>query len=87
MTVVLRLLGTLVSLGAGLAATHVLGYVWKKVTGQRRPPGRRRLGEQRGFGSVVFAVVSGTVGRVIQVLLKRATAKAVLHYEKTPEIV
>jgi hypothetical protein len=86
MTIVLRLLGTLVSIGAGLAATHVLGYVWKKVTGNDAPQADDDLENTLG-AAVVFAVVSGTVGRVIQVLLKRATAKAVLHYEKTPEIV
>ena len=86
MTIVLRLLGTLVSIGAGLAATHVLGFVWKKVTGRDAPQADDDL-ENSVASALVFAVVSGTVGRVIQVLLKRATAKAVLHYEKTPEIV
>jgi hypothetical protein len=86
MTIVLRLLGTLVSIGAGLAATHLLGFVWKKVTGNDAPQSDDDL-ENSLQAAVVFAVVSGTVGRVIQVLLKRATAKAVLHYEKTPEIV
>ncbi|UNK46511.1 DUF4235 domain-containing protein [Arthrobacter sulfonylureivorans] len=86
MTVVLKLLGTLVSLGAGLAATHLLGYVWKMVTGRDAPQADDDL-ENSVASALVFAVVSGTVGRVIQVLLKRATAKAVLHYEKTPEIV
>jgi hypothetical protein len=86
MTVVLRLLGTLVSIGAGLAATRVLGFVWKRVTGRDAPQSDDDL-ENSLQSAVVFAVVSGTVGRVIQVLLKRATAKALLHYEKTPEIV
>ncbi|MFT4469264.1 DUF4235 domain-containing protein [Arthrobacter sulfonylureivorans] len=86
MTVVLRLLGTLVSIGAGLAATRILGHVWKAVTGRDAPQADDDL-ENSLQSAVVFAVVSGTVGRVIQVLLKRATAKAVLHYEKTPEIV
>ncbi|MGM0928394.1 MAG: DUF4235 domain-containing protein [Actinomycetota bacterium] len=86
MTVILRLLGTLVSVGAGLAATRILGFVWKKVTGNDAPQADDDL-ENSLRSAVAFAVVSGTVGRVIQVLLKRATAKAVRHYQKTPEIV
>ena len=86
MSLVLRLLGTLVSIGAGLAASHLLGYIWKKVTGQEAPKSDDDL-ENRLRAAVMFAVVSGTVGRVIQVLTKRATAKAVIRFDKTRDLV
>lgn len=72
-----RLLGTGVSLVAGLIGTKLIGAVWKGTTGEEPPTKTNPEAQQNTtLGKVLtFAIVSGATAAVIQAVTNRWTQK------------
>ena len=87
MNVILKLLGTGVSILAGIVSAKALDFVWERVTGHEPPKDAEGSLEASLRSAVVFALVSGAVSSVIRVLTNRGTQKAIARYKKTPEVV
>ena len=81
MNVVVKLLGTAVSLGAGFAASKMVDAVWEKSTGSLPPKDSDNL-DSSLRSALAFALVSSAVAAVIQVLAGRTTQKAVARFSK-----
>ncbi|MEA5457221.1 DUF4235 domain-containing protein [Sinomonas sp. JGH33] len=86
MTILIKLFGTAISLGAGFAATKVVDAVWEKSTGNKPPKDATNI-EQSLRDTLVFALVSASVGATIQVLTQRFTQKAIARFNSTPDAV
>jgi hypothetical protein len=71
MNLILKLLATGASIGAGLLSAKILDFVLDVSLRT----------------AVIFAVVSGAVSQGIRVLTNRGTQRAIQRYQKTPEIV
>lgn len=84
MNVVFKLLGTLVSLGAGFAANKLVDTIWEKSTGNKPPKDGSNL-ENSLRSALVFALVSSAVAAIIQTLAGRGTQRAIAKFNKTPE--
>ncbi|MFC8304865.1 DUF4235 domain-containing protein [Specibacter sp. NPDC057265] len=82
MNVVVKLLGTGISLGAGFAASKVVDAVWEKSTGSKPPKDSNDL-ESSFRSALTFALVSSAVAAVIQVLAGRTTQKAIARWSKS----
>jgi hypothetical protein len=82
----LKVLGTAVSIGAGLLASKIVDVVWKKTTGKDSPKSDVDM-ENSLRSTLVFAVVSGTVSAVIRVLSQRGTQHAITRFGKTRDLV
>lgn len=82
----LKVLGTAVSIGAGLLASKMIDVVWKKTTGKDSPKRDDDM-ENSLRSTLVFAVVSGAVSAVIRVLSQRGTQHALARYSKTRDLV
>jgi hypothetical protein len=82
----LKVLGTAVSIGAGLLASKIVDVVWKKTTGKDSPKRDDDM-ENSLRSTLVFAVVSGAVSAIIRVLSQRGTQHAIARYSKTRGIV
>lgn len=73
----IRLLGTGVSLVAGLVGTKIIGALWKGTTGEEPPVKTNPEAQQNTtLGKVIaFAVISGSTAAVIQAITNRWTQK------------
>ncbi|MBP3035326.1 DUF4235 domain-containing protein [Arthrobacter sp. zg-ZUI100] len=87
MNLILKLLATGVSIGAGLLSAKVLDFVWTRVTGNEPPRDNDGVLDVSLRTAVIFAVVSGAVSQGIRVLTTRGTQRAIERYKKTPEVV
>jgi len=82
--ILLKLMGTGISLGAGFAASKLVDTVWEKSTGHKPPKDGGDL-ETSLRSALTFALVSSAVAAVIQVLANRTTQKAIVSLSKHPE--
>ena len=85
MSILIKLLGTAISIGAGIVATKLVDFAWEKSTGHAPPKDATNL-EESLRDTLVFALVSAGVGAVIQTLTQRYTQRAIANYRKTPEL-
>lgn len=77
MKLLVKIFGTLISLGAGWLGAKLVSGIWHKATGEEPPslanPDKQ---QQTAAGKVlVFAVISGASASVIQAMAKRWTQK------------
>ena len=86
MSILMKLFGTAISIGAGIAATKLMDVAWEKSTGSKPPKDATNL-EESLRDTLVFAIVSAGVGAVIQTLAQRFTQRAIARYKSTPEVV
>lgn len=86
MSMVLKLLGTLVSIAAGLAGAKLIDILWKAVTGEDSPKHDDDM-ENSLRATLAFAVISGTVSAIIRVLSQRGTMQAVNRFNRTRDMV
>ncbi len=77
-----KILGSVISLAAGIAGAKIVDAVWEKVTGDGPPKGTDAL-ENTLRSSLVFALVSGAVRTLIQVLTNRETQRAINRFVRT----
>ncbi|WP_026556153.1 DUF4235 domain-containing protein [Arthrobacter sp. 35W] len=84
MNIVFKLIGTLVSIGAGFAANKLVDTVWEKSTGNKPPKDGTDL-EHSLRSALVFALVSSAVAAVIQVLAGRGTQKAIARFNHSTD--
>lgn len=84
MTFLIKVLGTAISLGAGFAATKVLDSMWEKSTGNKPPKDPTNI-EASLRDTLVFALVSASVGAVVNVFTQRFTQKAIARFNSTPD--
>jgi len=84
---ILKLLGTAVSLGAGFAGSKIVDGVWLKATGQKPPkPGDKEAQAEASLRQALgFAVTSAIVAAVIQVLTERGTDSAITYFKRTAD--
>lgn len=87
MNLILKLLGTAVSFGAGFAGAKILDSVWFKITGQKPPkPGDKEAQAEASLRQALgFAVTSAVVASVIQVLTERGTSGAIDYFKRTAD--
>ncbi|RZU62432.1 DUF4235 domain-containing protein [Zhihengliuella halotolerans] len=87
MNLILKLLGTAVSLGAGFAGSKIVDSVWLKATGQKPPkPGDKEAQAESSLRQALgFAVTSAIVAAVIQVLTERGTESAITYFKRTAD--
>ncbi|MBT2512248.1 DUF4235 domain-containing protein [Arthrobacter sp. ISL-30] len=86
MNFLIKLLGTGVSIGAGLLGTKVVNMVWEKTTGRKPPTGKDDTPTSLR-SALTFALVSASVSTIIQVLANRGTQRAIARFAKTQDIV
>ncbi|MFE5836498.1 DUF4235 domain-containing protein [Arthrobacter sp. NPDC056493] len=87
MSLLIKLLGTGISLLAGFAGTRAVDTIWEKVTGQKPPKGDKDDVPTTLRTALTFALVSASVSAVIQVLANRGTQRAITRFAKTQDIV
>lgn len=87
MNLILKLLGTGASIGAGILSAKILDFIWTKVTGNEPPRDKDGVLDVNLRTAVIFAVVSGAVSQAIRVLTNRGTQRAIQRYQKTPDVV
>ncbi len=83
MNILLKLLGTGVSIGAGFVANKTVDMVWEKSTGRKPPKDGTNL-EYSLRSALTFALVSSAVAAIIQVIAGRGTQKAIARINKNP---
>ncbi|GAB2724410.1 DUF4235 domain-containing protein [Arthrobacter bambusae] len=86
MNLLIKLLGTGVSIGAGFVGTKLVNALWEKTTGNKPPKGHDDM-ETSLRSALTFALISATVSAVIQVLAGRSTQRAISRFSKTQDIV
>lgn len=86
MNVLIKLLGTGVSIIAGLVGTKIVNSVWEKTTGNKPPTGKEDTPTTLR-SALTFALISSVVSTVIQVLANRGTQRAIARFAKTQDIV
>lgn len=84
MNIVMKLLATGVSLGAGFVASKLVDTVWEKSTGSKPPKDGADL-DNSLRSALAFALVSSAVAATIQTLANRTTQKAIARFNKHPE--
>lgn len=82
MNVLIKLLGMLVGMGAGIAANKALESIWSTSTGKPAPKDATNL-EDSLPGVVLFALAGAGVGSVIHVLTQRTTKNALIKLQET----
>ncbi|MDR7083536.1 hypothetical protein J2X01_002830 [Arthrobacter ginsengisoli] len=87
MNILIKLLGTGVSLLAGYVGTKVVDTVWEKSTGTRPPKGDDDDVPTTLRSALTFALISASVNAIIQVLANRGTQRAITRYAKSQDIV
>jgi len=87
MNILIKLLGTGISLLAGFVGTKVVDTVWEKTTGNRPPKGHDDDAATTLRSALTFALISASVSAVIQVLANRGTQRAISRFAKTQDIV
>lgn len=72
-------IGAIASIGAGLLGTKIIGAIWKRATGEQPPTLANPEIQQRAtIGRVlIFAIISGASAAVIQAVTRRWTQKLV----------
>lgn len=77
MKMIIKLLGTVVSVVAGLVGAKLISSIWKGVTGEKPPtPTNPEVQQRATIGKVLsFAIVSGASAAVIQAVTKRWAQK------------
>ena len=86
MNLLIKLLGTGVSLAAGFAGTKVVDALWEKSTGSKPPKGDDDVPTTLRT-ALTFALISAAVSAIIQVLANRGTQRAITRFAKTQDIV
>ncbi|GAA4053806.1 hypothetical protein GCM10023063_47890 [Arthrobacter methylotrophus] len=86
MNLLIKLLGTGVSIGAGFVGTKLVNAVWEKTTGNKPPKGHDDM-ETSLRSALTFALISATVNAIIQVVASRGTQRAISRFSKTQDIV
>ncbi|GAC1596212.1 MAG: hypothetical protein NVS3B6_02430 [Pseudarthrobacter sp.] len=86
MNVLIKLLGTGISLAAGFAGTKLVNAVWEKSTGNKPPTGKEDTPTSLR-SALTFALISASVSTIIQVLANRGTQRAITRFAKTQDIV
>lgn len=87
MNILIKLLGTGISLLAGFVGTKVVDTVWEKTTGNKPPKGHDDDVATTLRSALTFALISASVSAVIQVLANRGTQRAISRFAKTQDIV
>jgi hypothetical protein len=87
MNIIIKLLGTGISLLAGFVGTKVVDTVWEKTTGNKPPKGHDDDVPTTLRSALTFALISASVSAVIQVLANRGTQRAVTRFAKTQDMV
>jgi hypothetical protein len=87
MNILIKLLGTGISLAAGFVGTKVVDTVWEKATGNKPPKGHDDDVPTTLRSALTFALISASVSAVIQVLANRGTQRAVTRFAKTQDLV
>jgi ABC-type Fe3+ transport system permease subunit len=82
----IKLFGALLAFGIGLTAKKVVDVVWEKSTGKAPPKSKDGL-ENSLRAALVFALISGAVSTVIQVLTNRGTQRAINRFSHTRDMV
>ena len=77
MKLIVKVLGTAVSLIAGLLGAKLIGRIWKGATGENPPtPANPEVQQRATLGKVLsFAAISGASAAIIQAMTKRWTGK------------
>ncbi|MEZ2390571.1 DUF4235 domain-containing protein [bacterium RCC_150] len=86
MNILIKLMGTGISIIAGLVGTKIVNSVWEKTTGNK-PPTDKDETPTSLRSALTFALISSTVSTVIQVLANRGTQRAISRFAKTQDIV
>lgn len=86
MQLLFKLLGTAVSIGAGIVGSKLVNAAWEKTTGNK-PPQKGDDAEASLRAALSFAVISAAVSAVIQVLTNRGTQQAIAKFNKSRDIV
>ena len=87
MNLLIKLLGTGVSLGAGFAGTKLVNTIWEKTTGNKPPTGKGEDVPTSLRSALTFALISAFVSTIIQVLANRGTQRAITRFAKSQDIV
>ncbi|MCX6497897.1 MAG: DUF4235 domain-containing protein [Arthrobacter sp.] len=87
MNIIIKLLGTGISLLAGFVGTKMVDTVWEKTTGNKPPKGHDDDVPTTLRSALIFALISASVSAVIQVLANRGTQRAVTRFAKTQDMV
>ncbi|MGO4491464.1 DUF4235 domain-containing protein [Arthrobacter sp. 2YAF22_2] len=87
MNIIIKLLGTGISLLAGFVGTKMVDTVWEKTTGNKPPKGHDDDVPTTLRSALTFALISASVSAVIQVLANRGTQRAVTRFAKTQDLV
>lgn len=87
MNLLIKLLGTGISIGAGFVGTKVVNAVWEKSTGRKAPTGKDEDTATSLRSALTFALISASVSTVIQVLANRGTQRAITRFAKTQDVV
>ena len=87
MNILIKLLGTGVSLLAGFAGTKLVDTMWEKSTGNKPPKGQEDDVPTTLRSALTFALISASVSAIIQVLANRGTQRAVTRFAKTQDVV
>ena len=85
MSILIKLLGTVIGIGSGLAAAKIVDFAWEKSTGKKPPKDATNL-EDSLRSTLVFSLVSAVVGAVVQTFTQRYTQRAIANFKKTPEL-
>ncbi|MBM6620003.1 DUF4235 domain-containing protein [Micrococcaceae bacterium RIT802] len=85
MNVLLKVFGSVASIGAGFVGGKLVDVIWTKATGNKPPkPGDADAQAEATMRQALgFAVVSAIVAAVIQVLTNRGTQRTIRHFNKT----
>ena len=85
MNVVFKLLGVGMSAGAGFVGTKLVDFLWEKTTGEAPPKSKDGL-ENTLRSALTFAIISGAVSTIIQVLTNRSTQRAIDRFSKSRDL-
>ena len=82
MNLLLKIFGSLLSIGAGFAGGKAVDSIWQGITGQNPPkPGDANAQAEASLRQALgFAVVSAVVAATIQVLTNRATQRMISRF-------
>lgn len=87
MNILIKLLGTGVSLLAAFLGTKLVDAVWEKSTGNKPPKDHEDDAPTTLRSALTFALISASVGAIIQVLANRGTQRAISRFAKTQDMV
>lgn len=87
MNSLLKIVGMVVSIGAGFVGGKLVDTIWYKVTGENppKPNDKEAQAEASMRHAIGFAVVSAVVSAVIQVLTNRGTQRAIARFNHTAD--